>query len=420
MLQSHGSNICIGVIGLGYVGLPLAVLWGEKGYRVVGVDASQGKTKDILEGNSNLVDVNDYHMSSLIEENKLSVSSSYEGTSKCDAVFICVSTALTDSGEPHHSLLFSAVEELLKHIKPGTLLIIESTCAPGTMQNKVLPLVESGGFTVGRDIFLAYSPERIDPGNRNYTLKNIPRLVSGITKGCRLRALDFYERLNIPTVSVKNTTVAELAKVLENMYRDVNVALVNEMARVCNSCGVDVWQVIRAASSKPFGYQPFYPGPGVGGSCIPKDSSYYLYWARENNVPAELVERARKINNAMPEYCAVLVEDFLKERNIELAESSVLVLGAAYKKDVGDLRGSPALELIKHLLSRKARVSFHDPFIESLELDSFTLDRVELSPENIRGRDCVVLAVSHSCYILNKLAHNDNILDLTGTLPGPF
>ena len=409
----------IGVLGLGYVGLPLAILSGKKGFKVLGVDHNETRIKEIKRGNSHLVDVNDDDLSFLLQNNSLSLSSSYESISNCNAVFICVSTSLTKEGEPDHSLLLSAVEKTANYIKPGGLIIIESTCAPGTTQKVILPLIQSKGFHVGENLFLAYSPERIDPGNKLYSLGNIPKLVSGITPSCRLAALDLYEKLNIPTVAVKNATVAELAKVLENTYRDVNIALVNELAKICPKYGIDVWEVVRAAASKPFGFQPFYPGPGVGGSCIPKDSSYLIHWAQKNNTPALLVETARRTNEKMPEYTLGQVERFLKERNLRLEGSKVMVLGTTYKKDVGDLRGSPALELIKLLISRNVIVSYHDPFIEKLEMDSLTLPGKELTNEVLKLQDCVVLAVSHSYYKISRLTcAADKILDLTGTLPG--
>ncbi len=417
--EMYSDAFPIGILGLGYVGLPLAILSAQKGFQVFGIDHNKERIREIERGNSRLVDVNDDDLSILLQNNNLSLSSSCEDLARCRAVFICVSTSLTNKGEPDHSHLLSAVEKTATYVKPGTLIIIESTCAPGTTQEIILPLIQAKEFHVGENLFLAYSPERIDPGNKFYSLGNIPKLVSGITPSCRLAALDLYEKLNIPTVAVKNTTVAELAKVLENTYRDVNIALVNELAKICPKYGIDVWEVVRAAASKPFGFQPFYPGPGVGGSCIPKDSSYLIHWAQKNNTPALLVETARRTNENMPEYTLGQVERFLKEKNLRLEGSKVMVLGTTYKKDVGDLRGSPALELIKLLISRNVIVSYHDPFIEKLEMDSLTLPGKELTNEVLKLQDCVVLAVSHSYYKISRLTSAaDKILDLTGTLPG--
>lgn len=416
--EMYRNALPVGVLGLGYVGLPLAILSAQKGFQVLGIDHNEDRIKEIKGGNSRLVDVNDDDLSFLLQNNNLSLSSSYEDLARCRAVFICVSTSLTEEGEPDHSLLLSAVEKAANHLEKGSLIIIESTCAPGTTQEIILPLIQSKGFTIGQNLFLAYSPERIDPGNKFYSLDNIPKLVSGITPSCRLAALDLYEKLNIPTVAVKNTTVAELAKVLENTYRDVNVALVNELAIICRECGIDVWQAVRAAASKPFGFQPFYPGPGVGGSCIPKDSNYLIHWAQKNKRPFLLVETARQINKMMPEHALDMVKIFLKKKGLKLEKSRVMVLGVTYKKNVGDLRGSPALELIKLLLSSKVTVSFHDPFFEELEIGNLTHPVMEPTDEVLNQQDCVVLAVSHSYYNMNQLAaFSHKILDLTGTFP---
>lgn len=406
----------IGVIGLGYVGLPLALLAAEKGYTVLGVDSDSRKVASLTAGHSYISCITDIELQAGLQNN-LKIEQDYRALAACDLIVICVPTPLSNENTPDISNLVSAATGIAAILRREQLVIIESTVAPGTTDATVLPLLEAGGLKAGRDFSLAYSPERIDPGNKQFALANTPKLVAGLTPSCRSYAQSFYETLGLAAVPVRTLAVAETAKLLENTYRDINIAFINEMALVCRSSGIDIWEVIDAASTKPFGFQPFYPGPGVGGHCIPVDSVYYAHWARANGRPARLAEHARRVNARMPHYLSQWIDDVLQEQGKTTAGSSVLVLGITYKKDISDTRESPVIELMKHLMQAGANVQFHDPAVQELRIGSAELQCVTLDQETIANQDCVVLAVAHSAYHLSWLQeHSPLILDLVNGL----
>ena len=407
----------IGVVGLGYVGLPLVILAGVRGCYVCGIDQDEGRIANLIEGKSYISDIPDKDVQLLLDNGLLRASTDYSELSSCDVIVVCVPTPLTDDKKPDYTYLLSAARNIAAVLHPGQLVIIESTVAPGTTATEILPLLETNGLTAGKDFHLSYSPERIDPGNKQYRLNNIPKLVAGLTPACQALALLFYKVLGLATVPVRTIETAEMAKLLENTYRDVNIALVNEMAIVCHRNALNIWEVIYAASTKPFGFQPFYPGPGVGGHCVPVDSVYYAFWARESGIPAELAEHARRVNSYMPHYITEMVRDALAAEGKALFESKILVLGVSYKKDVGDMRESSAIKLIEILEAEGAEVNYHDPFIENIQIKQTDKYRVTLNERIISSYDCVILAVAHSYYNpawLNSLS--TVIVDLTNTL----
>jgi UDP-N-acetyl-D-glucosamine dehydrogenase len=407
----------IGVIGLGYVGLPLAVLAGLKGYSVVGVEQDRERIDILREGLSYVPDIADGDLQHLLNNKRIELSDDYVKLSSCDVIVICVPTPLTTDGKPDYSCLVSAATRISAVLQQEQLVIVESTVAPGTTQDTILPILQDGGMTAGKDFFVSYSPERLDPGNIEYSLSNIPKLVAGLTPSCQSSACFFYESLGLTVVPVRSIAAAEMAKLLENTYRDVNIALVNEMAQVCRRNNIDIWEVVEAASSKPFGFQAFYPGPGVGGHCVPVDSVYYTSWARASGKPAELAEKARRINASMPQFVAGIISEALAEAGKTVAGSKILVLGMTYKKDTNDARESPVIKLVEHLKAEGATMAFHDPFVEKIASSPAHLARIDLNDSTVSGQDCVVLAVAHSVYNLSWLYSKSSVVvDLTNAL----
>lgn len=409
----------VGVVGLGYVGLPLAMLCAQKGFRVTGIDSDQAKVIRLQHGKTSMTGVSEETLQALITERKLAVFGNYAILSRCDVIVICVATPLTAGGEPDYTQLFLALEGIASRLRPEQLLIVESTIIPGTTLEVILPRLAAGGMKVGQDFYLVFSPERIDPGNKQYHLENTPKLVAGVTAACRQLGQNFYRSLGIEVVPVSSPTVAEMAKLLENTYRDVNIAFINEMAEVCRSLEIDIWEVISAAATKPFGFQPFYPGIGVGGHCIPKDSAYYLFWARQKGKPAHLAEVARKINAERPLVIAAELKKLLATRQKGFADSMLLFLGVTYKKDVDDLRESPAVKIMERFVAEGARIAFHDPYIEKLRLGEQLLSRISLDEETLAQYPWTVLTVPHSSYdctwLQNVCAHFVDVSHTLGT-----
>jgi UDP-N-acetyl-D-glucosamine dehydrogenase len=414
----ENREIRVGVVGLGYVGLPLAVLAGQKGFQVLGVDQNSDKVAGIQAGFSGIRDISDEDIRPLLAAGQFIVSTKYHRLAECDVIIICVPTPLSAGGVPDYSILHNAVQEIAAVLQPGQLVILESTVAPGTTGKAVLSRLEKNGLKAGRDFCLAYSPERIDPGNPEYRLQNIPKLVAGYTPLCKKLACAIYQALGMPVIPVSNLAVAEMAKLLENTYRDINIAFINEMAQVCRPHNISIWEVIRAAATKPFGYQSFYPGSGVGGHCIPVDSIYYTSWARSGGHPALLAEHARRINLSMPGYVAEIVSLALQDTGKKISGSKILILGVTYKKDTDDIRESPVLPLIEQLTGAGSMVSYHDPTVPSLRVSSGEMKRSELA-EAVGEQDCIVLAVAHSEYCPRWLfAQSRLIVDLTNRMEG--
>ncbi len=410
----------IGIIGLGYVGLPLALLCIEKGFSVTGFDTDNKKLELLDIGKSYITDVNDEEIAEAKCTGRLEVTSEAIKIGECDILVVCVPTPLKKNKTPNYIYLFDALTNVAEYLRKGQLIIVESTVVPTTSRDKIIPILESGGLKAGTDFYYSFSPERIDPGNENFNVGTIPKLVSGSSEDCKQKAADFYRQLGINVYEAPSLEVAEMAKILENTYRDINIALVNQMARICHVYEINIWDVIEAAASKPFGFSRFQPGPGVGGHCIPKDSTLYTYFAKLQGLNATLAECSRKINDGMPAYIVSRLEALFSERNKIIKGSRVLILGITYKKDVNDIRESPAFDIIDKLVLKGAKVSYHDPFIKKLKTAKVHLESI--SAEDIAQEyDCIILCVAHSFYIRLSYPENACIFDLTNTLKNkPF
>ena len=387
-----------GVLGLGYVGLPLAAEMAHAGFHVTGIDLVREKVDSINAGISYIPDVPGDTLGRAVSANKIRATQSLAAAEKLDTLNICVPTPLRKNKDPDLSYVIAAVEAIRNHIHPGQLIILESTTYPGTTREVVLPILEETGLKVGRDFFLAYSPERVDPGNRQYTTRNIPKVVGGVTSRCAKIAALFYGQFvqNVSTVS--STDCAEMVKLLENTFRSVNIALANEMAMTCHSMGIDVWEVIEAAKSKPFGFLPFYPGPGLGGHCIPVDP-YYLTWkAKMNGAEPRLIELAGTINNQMPGFTVRGIGDALNERRKCLKGAKILAIGAAYKRDTNDVRESPAVAIMEALREKGASICFSDPYVPALAVKGQILKSQILSAGLLQSMDCVAILTDHTVF----------------------
>jgi len=387
------------IIGLGYVGLPLVVAFARAGYPVVGVDVDPQKIESLRAGHSYVADVSDDDLTAAGNNGLLRFTSDYDILSEADAIIICVPTPLHKTKDPDISYILTAVEGVTKHLRAGQLIVLESTTYPGTTEEILLPRFEQTGLKVGQDFFLAFSPERIDPGNREYTITDIPKVVGGVTPACLRLAAQLYATVVDEVVPVSSPRAAEMAKLLENTFRMVNIALVNEMALMCDRLGVDVWEVIEAASTKPYGFMPFYPGPGLGGHCIPLDPHYLAWKLRTLNYNARFIQLANEVNTAMPQHVITRVTDALNEDGKSVRDSRILVLGVSYKRNIDDVRESPAIEIIEALERRGARVAYHDPYVPTLRMpDGRTLSSVPLDRERLRWSDCTVIITDHDLF----------------------
>ncbi len=389
----------IAILGLGYVGLPLATVFAEAGFHVVGIDPIQSKVDSINRGESYIQDVPTEQVARLVKDGCLEATSDVSALRDVDAVSICVPTPLRKTGDPDLSYIVSATESVAQHVHPGMVVVLESSTYPGTTREMVLPrLLEASQLTVGQDFFLAFSPERVDPGRKDWTTLNTPKVVGGITEACSDVCSTWYAQALEKVVRVTSCEVAEMAKLLENTFRMINIGLVNELAIMCDRLGVDVWEVIDAAATKPFGFMKFTPGPGLGGHCIPIDPLYLSWKLKSLNYTARFIELASEINTNMPRFVVGKVQDALNEAGKPLKGSGVLVLGAAYKPDIDDLRESPALDVIGLLQNKGARVSYHDPFIPTIQHDGWAMDSETDLAAAVRTADCVVIVTNHSNY----------------------
>jgi len=385
-----------GIIGLGYVGLPLAVEMAKAGFQVTGIDLSQEKVNALNRGVSYIPDVPSQTVESFVAAERLRATQSLAAVGELDTINICVPTPLRKNKDPELSYIIAAVEVIRNHIRAGQLIILESTTYPGTTREVVLPILEESGLKAGSDFFLAYSPERVDPGNSIFHTQNIPKVVGGITPRCAETAVFFYRQYIDNVFSVSSTDCAEMVKLLENTFRSVNIALANEMALTCHSFGINVWEVIEAAKTKPFGFMPFYPGPGLGGHCIPVDP-YYLTWkARMKGCEPRLIELAGHINSQMPAFVIRGMADALNEKRKCLNGAKVLALGVAYKRDTNDVRESPALQVLLGLQEKGCEICFSDPYVPQITINETNLNSVTLSPELLQSMDLVVVLTDHS------------------------
>jgi len=405
-LRNHSAKI--GILGLGYVGLPLAAAFGEAGFHTIGIDPDPRKVNALNMGESYIQDVSDKQVARLLKAGRFSATADFSALRDCDAVSICVPTPLRKTGDPDMSFILSATEELAKYIHPGMIIVLESTTYPGTTREVLLPkLGKDKGLAVGKDFFLAFSPERVDPGREDWTTLNTPKVIGGITEACTEVAAAWYSEALKTVVSVSSAETAELSKLLENTFRMINIGLVNELAIMCERLGVDVWEVIDAAASKPFGFMKFTPGPGLGGHCIPIDPLYLSWKMKAFQYNARFIELASDINTNMPRYVVSRVIDAFNDRGLTLKGSKCLVLGAAYKADIDDIRESPALDVIGLLQKKGAQVEYHDPYIPRLRThDDIEMESVKDVMEVVRHSDCVVIITNHSTYdykaILNQ------------------
>jgi UDP-N-acetyl-D-glucosamine dehydrogenase len=407
-IKQRKANIT--VIGLGYVGLPMCVEFAHKGFFVAGVDKDAEKIKQLKAGKSYIMDISPETLQSI--QRNFSPTTNFHVLSEADVVIICVPTPLNKTKDPDLSYIAAATAEIKKNLQPNQLIILESTTYPGTTDEIVLPQLEETGLKVGRDFFLAFSPERIDPGNATWNFRNTPKIVGGVTTDCGELAELLYTDVVDRVVRVSSSKSAEMVKLLENTFRAINIAMVNEVAIMCNKLGIDTWEVIDAAATKPFGYMPFYPGPGLGGHCIPIDPQYLSWKLKMLNYSAKFIELADEINSSMPEYVVTKITDALNFESKSVKGSKIVLLGVAYKKNSNDLRESPALDIAKLLKLRGADVVYHDPYIPQMILDSETIHSEELTPSLLKQADCVVIVTDHEDYDWQFVVdHSKLILD---------
>ena len=391
----------VAIVGAGYVGVPLAQVFGEAGVSVVLVDVDAGRVAALNDGESYVEDVPSAELLPLVESGAISATTDYDSLRDADAILVALPTPLSVNREPDLSIVLGAVEEIAERLRPGHLVVLESTTYPGTTREEVLPILAAGGLQVGTDFHLAFSPERVDPGRTDWTTKTTPKIVGGITQECRDAACALYERAMDRVIAVSSPEAAELTKLLENIFRSVNIALVNELAQLCDRMNVDVWEVVDAAATKPFGFMSFKPGPGLGGHCLPVDPFYLSWKAREYDFYTEFIELAGKINENMPYFCLDKITRALNSVEKSVKGSTVHLVGVSYKADVGDLRESPALKLIELLRDEGANVSYHDPHIPALPehgLESAALDGA------LESADCVAIVTAHSGIDYDDLA----------------
>ncbi|TAA72858.1 nucleotide sugar dehydrogenase [Planococcus salinarum] len=407
------KNATIGVVGLGYVGLPLAVEKAKAGFNVIGFDVQEEKVKSVNDGINYIGDVLPADLESLVLSGKLKATSDYSFIKEVDAVAICVPTPLDIYKQPNMSYVESSARAISANFTKGTLIVLESTTYPGTTAELIKPILEESGMVCGEDFFLAYSPERVDPGNKEFNTKNTPKVVGGITRNCTEVAAAMYRAvLDGDVHEVSSPAVAEMEKLLENTFRNINVALANEMAILCNKMGIDVWEVIDAAASKPYGFMPFYPGPGLGGHCIPIDPWYLTWKAREYNYHTKLIETAGEINDSMPDFVVQRCAEILNIQGKALNGSKILVLGVAYKKNIDDYRESPVLPILERLTNSGSEWKVVDPYIPSFKFQGDVVDTVSLTKENLEESDLILITTNHSNFNYDLiLSSNSYILD---------
>ncbi|WP_341301624.1 nucleotide sugar dehydrogenase [Lysinibacillus sp. FSL H8-0500] len=395
----ENKTATIGVVGLGYVGLPLAVEKAKAGFKVIGFDVQKEKVDKVNAGENYIGDVIPADLEQLVKSGQLTATADYSFIKDVDAVAICVPTPLDIYKQPNMDYVKSSAQAIADHITSGTLVVLESTTYPGTTEELIKPILEKKDFEIGKDIFLAYSPERVDPGNKHFNTKNTPKVVGGITESCTKIAATMYRTvLDGDVHEVSSPAVAEMEKLLENTFRNINIALANEMAILCNKMGIDVWEVIDAAATKPYGFMPFYPGPGLGGHCIPIDPWYLTWKAREYNYHTKLIETAGEINDSMPDFVVQRCMEILNEQGKALKGAKIVVLGVAYKKNIDDYRESPVLPILQKLTQFGAKWVVVDPHISHFKLEGNTVETIELAPNLLTEAELVLIATNHSMF----------------------
>lgn len=399
------KSAVVGIVGLGYVGLPLAVEMAEAGYKTIGFDVQAKKVDSVNAGHNYIGDIVGDKLKNMVETGFLRATSNFDFIRDVDAVAICVPTPLDKYQQPDISYVKGSTESVAEHVHPGMLVVLESTTYPGTTEELLKPILEKSGLVCGEDFYLAFSPERVDPGNKQYKTKNTPKVVGGITKDCTEIAAALYRNvLEGGVYEVSSSAVAEMEKLLENTYRNINIGLANEMAIICNRMGINVWEVIEAAKTKPYGFQAFYPGPGLGGHCIPLDPFYLTWKAREFDYHTRLIETSGEINTGMPEYVVDRVMKVLNRNKTAMNGAKVLVLGVAYKNDIDDYRESPALNVIDHLIEQGAETTYYDPYIpEYKHKGKVHTGAKELTDDMLREADIVVICTAHECFDYERI-----------------
>lgn len=390
------KQITVGVIGLGYVGLPLALEMAKSGIQVIGFDKNYEKITTLQSGKSYIADIPESMIQEAMNQEQFEPTDVFTKLSKADVILICVPTPTTKDGDPNISFIIDACCKIRQIMTEGKLIILESTTYPGTTENVVRPIVEKRDFIIGENIFLAYSPERVDPGNTNFTVTNTPKVVGGTTEACLAVAKHFYETvLNTSVHTVKSTKVAEMEKLLENTFRQINIALVNELSQLCYKMDVDVWEVIEAASTKPYGFMPFTPGPGVGGHCIPVDPKYLLWAGKQHGFSATLIEMADRINETMPNFVVERLAKYIKAQGGKLQDAEIVIIGVTYKPNINDSRESPAVQVIDSLIENDCKVKIVDPYIETFKTNNSSIQTVALTTELIKKADGVLILTNH-------------------------
>ncbi len=408
-IQNKTANV--GVVGLGYVGLPLSMELAHAGFTVTGFDIAKPKISLLNKGKSDIDDIPDKVVADTVKSGKFRATDNFKLISKMDTISICVPTPLSKTKDPDVSYILSAVNHVKANLKKGAMVVLESTTYPGTTEDLILPLLSENGRKAGKDFFLAFSPERVDPGNVNYTTKNTPRVVGGTTPNCTKAAKIFYEQIMPNIHAVSSTQAAEMVKLLENTFRSVNIGLVNEVALMCDRLGLDVWEIIDAAATKPFGFMPFYPGPGLGGHCIPIDPHYLSWKLKSLNYYARFIELAGDINSSMPEWVVERISNTLNDRFAKaLNKSKVLVLGVAYKPDIQDVRESPALDVMKLLEDKGARVIYNDPFVPQIRWQGGIKKSTKLTEKLLKNADLTVILTHHSDYKYQWIVNNSKVV----------
>ena len=400
----------IGVAGIGYVGLPLAVEKAKVGFGVVGYDRNSVRVDQVNQGLNYIRDVDDSEMAKLVESGKLSATTDFSSLSRCDAIVICVPTPLTPNLDPDISYIKAVAEQIAPQLRPGQLICLESTTYPGTTEEVLLPLLSQTGLKVGEDFFLCFSPERVDPGNARYTTKNTNKVVGGVTEACADVGGCFYQQTILDVLTVSSPKVAEMCKVFENTFRSVNIALVNEMALLCDRLGISIWEVLDAAATKPFGIMRFDPGPGVGGHCIPLDPFYLAWKAREYDFHTRFIELAGEINHGMPYFVREKIMNALNQKGKALKGADILILGVAYKKDIEDWRESPALKVMDLLEKDGAHIEYHDPFVSKFVEHGRQYHSIPLSKERLERADAVVILTNHTTVDYERVAEQANLV----------
>ena len=420
-LKIRERSARVGIIGLGYVGLPLAVEFAKAGFSVDGIDVQNHKVNTINSGNSHIQDVPTADVGQLVNDNLLRATTDFSVISELDTISICVPTPLRKTKDPDMSFIVSACEQIARYAHPGMLIILESTTYPGTTEELVLPMLEKAGLRVGKDFFLCFSPERVDPGNPSYSTSNIPKVLGGVTPACTEMGALLYSQGLKRIVPVSSTRVAEMVKLLENTFRMINIGLANEMAIMCDRMNINVWEVIDAAATKPFGFMPFYPGPGLGGHCIPIDPFYLSWKTKQAGVEARFIELAGYINGHMPHFVLDKVQNALNDVGKAVRNSHVHVLGVAYKRDIDDVRESPALDIVHLLVRRGARVTYSDPYVGKFHIDGGQEFLSQETLPSCEEADCVLVVTDHSAFDYEAILRKSRlVIDTRNAFKGCF